>query len=168
MTKSKKWYHGTSTVVLEKIQRGSKDVKLVYTKSNISLGGTYFARHKERAEFYARDAARILGGQPVILEVIPDDLYPDEDWVVEAIEQAPEGRDGRLKNKRLQEFFDDLFQDYVSDNSLSDHYRDRYDDLNDYHGITWKDSEDWINTARQLGPLRAEQIVKVEYLDALP
>ena len=166
MTKPKKWYHGTTTVVLAKIQSGSKDVKKVYTESNISLGGAYFAREKERAEFYAIDAARLLGGNPVVLEVTPDALYPDEDWVVSAIEDAP--TDGyKIKDQRLQEFFDDLFDGYVADNSLSDHYRDRYDELNDYHGITWQDSEDWISTARQEGPLRAEQIVNVEYLEAI-
>lgn len=44
---------------------------------------------------------------------------------------------------------------------MSDLYRDRYDELNDEFGITWKDSLKYFHGVRQKQPLRATQVVGV-------
>ena len=85
-------YHGTSSKVLEAILLGRKTKpRRVFIEINVSLGGTYVTERRNLAEVYAEQAARVLGGRPIVLELDLDEaeLQPDEDWVVD----AAEGRD---------------------------------------------------------------------------
>ena len=158
------WYHGTTTDVLKKIVAGSCMVAQVYKRSNVSLGGAYFWSDLARAKDHAAFAARQMGGDPVVLVVVPDDLYPDEDWVVSFLDRADDD-----EITPLADFLDDLFDGYQGEGfSLSDHYKERYQELNDYHGITWKDSERWNHSARQLSPLRQDQVVMIVDVEENP
>jgi len=152
-------YHGTSSIVDLKIFSGNPvDVERVFRDSNASLGGTYVTKDRALAEIYADHTTRALGGHPVVyeLEVSSSDLFPDEDWVVEGA-RAP-----RL-GSRLQKFMDDLFIGYPGEGfSLSDHYKERYEELNRRHGITWKDSWKWSGTARLEKVIRPEMVVEVK------
>ena len=127
-------WHGTSSSVLSAVLKGV-GIKRAFSTSNVSLGGTYVAKSRALADVYAANAAAALGGTPVVLEMCVDRsaLLPDEDWVVRGARARP--------SPRLRPFWDDLFEGYGGDGfSLSDHYKERYDELNRVHGITWKDS----------------------------
>ena len=149
-------YHGTSSKVLEAILLGRKTKpRRVFIESNVSLGGTYVTERRNLAEVYAEQAARVLGGRPIVLELDLDEaeLQPDEDWVVD----AAEGRDE--PPTRIQKFLDDVFVGYLGEGfSLSDHYTKRYTKLNAKHRVTWRDSWQWRGTARLPRPLRASDI----------
>lgn len=149
-------YHGTSSDVVRRILTGGGDKRRrVFVESNVSLGGTYVTKRRDLADVYARQAARALGGRPVVLELDlrESELLPDEDWVVD----VAEGRDE--PPARIQTFLDDLFVGYLGEGfSLSDHYKERYDELNAEHGITWRNSWRWRGTARLPRPLRASDI----------
>ncbi len=148
-------YHGTSSDVVRRIltAAGGKP-RRVFVESNVSLGGTYVTKRRDLADVYAKEAARTLGGRPVVLELDlrESELLPDEDWAVD----AAEGRDE--PPVRIQKFLDDLFVGYIEGWSLSDHYKERYDELNALHGITWRDSWRWRGTARLPRLLRASDI----------
>ncbi len=144
-------YHGTSSDVLARIMSDTKGaIRRVFMDSNVSLGGTYVTKRRDLAEVYAAQAARQLGGVPVVLELdVPQsDLLPDEDWAVDAAEAREPA------SKREQAFLDDLFVGYLGEGfSLSDHYKERYAELNERHHITWRDSWRWRGTARLDRPL---------------
>lgn len=161
-------YHGTIHRTLEQIRSGSDEIVPVYTDQDVSLGGTYMARDYDIAEAMGRIAAREKGEKEfVVLTVRPIyDLYPDEDWVA-----AWYRRD--FPREQYRAFFDDLFKGYHgtqdvpdADNSLPEHYRRRYDELNVQHGITWQDAIVWSGNVRQVEPLAIEQIVRI--VDVIP
>lgn len=160
-----KLYHGTSQNVLNAVLAGDEPkIKRVYQESNISLGGTYLTSRYDHAQFAASKAAKVHNSTPVVIEVKPAfSLYPDEDWVVEASEK-PHGNDfdysmDEWKDVRYREFFDELFSVYPGEgHSLSDTYKEHYDDLNGAHDITWEDSMKYIKSARQKEPLSRNQI----------
>ena len=162
-------YHGTSNYVLRQIETGKNKVRRVYREANVSLGGTYLTERLDIAKVAAMNAAREHRSTPVILTVkIIYPLFPDEDWVVAAIEH-PKSQDFNwntetYKSKRYREFFADLDSEYMGDgHSYSDEYARRYADLN-RHGITWRDSLKYTGSVRQEQPLTANQIVAVEHL----
>ncbi len=151
MTRSRavRGYHGTATAA----QPGRR----TFSATNVSLGGTYITKNRALAEVYAQTAAREHSGEPVVLDVrVPDtELLPDEDWVVNAAESRED------PPPRVQAFLDDLFQGYLGEGwSLSDHYKERYDELNRRHGITWRDSWEWVGTARLDRLLSARDFVR--------
>lgn len=152
-------FHGTSSVSLDMMFSGKpSQVRKVFTESNISLGGIYITKDQNLAKVYAEHASRVQGGRPVILEIdLPSsDLLPDEDWVVKAVKSSH-------LTVRLQDFMDDLFIGYPGEGwSLSDHYKERYDELNERHGITWRDSWRWSQSARMERPIRPEEVVEVK------
>jgi len=161
----KRFFHGTSSLSLQKILRGNGAVIRVYRDSNTSLGGAYFTTQEPVARVAAELAAREHGGEPVVLTVRADtnDLLPDEDWVVSAVVDLPADRYGVIRDRRMRDFFDDLFVGYMGEgHSLSDHYKERYDELNESHGITWRDSlRTWPGSVRQPHPISADQIEAV-------
>jgi len=157
-------YHGTSRAALEKILTGStSDIIRVYQESNVSLGGAYLTRHITTARYASKKAAKAHNSEPVVVEVkaiYP--LLPDEDWVVDASERPHEedfdwGSDTWI-DLRYRGFFDELFAKDVG-GSLSDTYRDNYDELNHTYDITWGDSMNYIGSVRQEQPLSPQQIV---------
>lgn len=150
-------YHGTSSDVIAEVMRGSRAARRAFTESNVSLGGTYLTKREDLASVYATQAARVLGGTPVVLKlrVSSDELLPDEDWVVQAAETR------EPIPARIEKFMDDLFVGYPGEGwSLSDHYKERYDELNDGHKITWRDSWRWGGTARLARLLAEEDILE--------
>ena len=162
-------YHGTSSLVLDKIKSGNEaDVQRVFDTSNVSLGGAYVTNRHDLAVVYAKEAAQVLGGNPVVLEVELDarEFLPDEDWVVDVTDyHVPESH----ITPRIQKFLDDLFVGYRGEGwSLSDHYKERYDELNAEYHITWRDSWKWRGTARISRPLHASDIVAVDTEPTLP
>lgn len=90
-------YHGTSSRMLPRIKRSGlcpssdrrtfADTTPGYVYLTVDIGDSF---RKDGAPFYARHAAAVLGGTPVILRVrVPwDDLEPDLDD-----EDIPSGRD---------------------------------------------------------------------------
>lgn len=157
-------YHGTTSRVAIALLRGeTPEYKPIYVEGInglSSLGGTYLARDQHLAWIYAEDAALIFGDEPVVLtvRVATSELLPDEDWVVCATHhRAPD------PTPRVQRFLDDLFVGYPGDGwSLSDHYKERYSELNAKHGISWRDS--WAaghGTARFDRLLRPEDVLVV-------
>ena len=158
-------YHGTTDRALTAIRTGSALVAPVYVEANASLGGAYLAVDRSLAIVAAQAAARSTGGRPVLLivEIAQDELLPDEDWVV----RAAEAREDVHRGRRIDDFMTDLFEGYPGEGfSLSDHYRDRYDELNDTHTITWRDSWTWSRTARIARLLTAADVVASEDLGA--
>lgn len=154
-------YHGTSLAALKRIREG-REILPVYTVNNISLGGAYFTNNRAKARGHAKEAADIHKSTPVILLVVPEELLPDEDWVVVAFEDCPLLPDREtIEDKVHREFFDDLFVGYLPETSLSDHYKERYDELNRKHGITADFSLHWIKSARQEDPLHMSQIINI-------
>lgn len=152
-----KAFHGTSSKVMQSIESGTTGARpqRVFREANASLGGTYVTNRQSLAAVHAKDAARVLGGHPVIVEVDvdPRELLPDEDWVVDVAEQ-------QRVSGRHQAFLDDLFKGYLGEGfSLSDHYKLRYAKLNDEHGITWRDSWRTRGTARLARPLRPKDVL---------
>lgn len=149
-------YHGTSTTVASTISSGRPiRQRRVFQAANRSLGGTYVTRRPELAAVYAETAAGALGGRPIVLVVdVPTSvLLPDEDWVV----NVAEGRSP--SSRRVETFLDDLFRGYLGEgHSLSDHYKTRYNELNDAHGITWRDSWSRNGTARLERGLHRDEI----------
>lgn len=152
-------FHGTTSEVMEKIASGKPfEIQRVFQDSNVSLGGAYITKDPTLAAVYAKDAAEVLGGSPVVLRVKVDvkDLLPDEDWIVRIFEEVK-----RLP-PRIQRFMDDLFVGYPGEGfSLSDHYKVRYEELNAGHGITWRDSWKYGGTARMNRPLEDEDIMSI-------
>ena len=160
-------YHGTSDLALIQIRAGSARVTPVYTESNVSLGGTYLAADRFLADVAAKIAAQAHSGRPVrlMVEIKESELLPDEDWVVSAAE-SPEGV---KRGRRIDDFMDDLFVGYFGEGfSLSDHYRERYNELNRDHLITWKDSWTWSHTARIARILVPKDIVSAQDLVSPP
>jgi hypothetical protein len=158
------FYTGTSEAALRDIQSGRHQVRPVFKDSNVSLGGAYLTTDSSSAEVYARRAAKEHGSEGVILVVKPlYPLHPDEDWVVNASEQANwSDTEGGYVDPRLRAFFEDLFQGYEGEgSSLSDHYKGRYYELNDEHGITWEDSLRWCRSVRQEEPISREQVIDI-------
>jgi len=154
------WFHGTSTIVLRGLQEGRSEIKRVFRESNVSLGGAYLTIEYALAKVYADLAARELGGKPIVLVVgerYP--LLPDEDLAAKLTDhRVPE-----TKDRRLRGFVDALFEDpnYFDGISMSDLYRDRYDELNDEFRITYKDSLRYTHNVRQDQPLSLSQVVEV-------
>lgn len=157
-------YHGTSKAALEKILAGStQDIIRVYQESNVSLGGAYLTRNITTARYAAKKAAKTHNSAPVVVEVkLIYPLLPDEDWVVDASEHPHEEDfdwdSETWLDSRYQGFFDELFASDVG-GSLSDTYRDNYDELNHAHDITWGDSMNYIGSVRQEQPLSPQQIM---------
>lgn len=155
-----KVFHGTTSEVADRLAKGrAADMRRVFKESNVSLGGTYVTNNREMANVYAQTAARVNGGEPMVLEInVPQsDLLPDEDFVVHI---AHSSEDEPI-TKRLQSFMDDLFQGYPGEGfSLSDHYKTKYGALNARHGITWKDSWKWMGSARMDRPIRPDDVVR--------
>ena len=157
--KSKQWFHGTSTIVWDALQQGTSiPIQRAFRDANVSLGGAYLTIEYPLAKVYAENAAREIGGDPVVLVVKEQfPLFPDEDLAAKLTDhRVPE-----TKNRRLKALVNALFADpnYYDGVSMSDLYRDRYDELNDKLGITWKDSLKYTHNVRQKQPLRASQVV---------
>jgi hypothetical protein len=155
----KDWFHGTSTIVWDALKSGkSIPIQRAFREVNVSLGGTYLTMEYPLAKVYAENAAREIGGDPIVLVVNEQfPLLPDEDLAAKLTDyRVPE-----TKDRRLRAFLDALFADpnYYDGVSMSDLYRDRYDELNDEFGITWKDSLKYVHGVRQKQPLRATQVV---------
>jgi len=160
---TKRLYHGTSLKNYQLIKSGAASGHRVYISSNTSMGGTYLTTRLVIAKVNARLAARehSESGAGVVLEIVPrGKLEPDEDWVVIAFKSLPIDGMERIKNFRMRGFFDDLFYEYDSFSSLSDHYKKRFDELNYAHGITFRDSLRWTGSLRQVLTLRDSQIKK--------
>lgn len=158
-----KLYHGTSKAAYKAILANDKSIKPSFVSSNVSLGGAYFTTNPELAKVYARRTAREHGedGNGVVFEVKPIfPLLPDEDWVVNAFEELEINENEEIIDPKYKDFFDDLFIGY-DQNSLSDHYKKRYEYLNKKHGITWKDSIRWAKSVRQKEPIVPEQIIRI-------
>jgi hypothetical protein len=79
-----------------------------------------------------------------------------------AFEESPLNAADEILDPRLRAFFDDLFVGYIADSSLSDHYKARYAELNASHGITWRDSAQWIQRFRQADGIAAHQVIRLE------
>lgn len=145
--------HGTSTEKLEEILSGSEDLSgRTYGGRWKSLGGAYLTTDVDKAEHYAREAAKEHGGEPVVLTVQPrKPLTPNEDWVRSMSnyyrEEGPYG-----------EFFNELYELSEQGEPLEITYRKNFDYLNDKHRITWEDSLHNDMTVRQTTPLTADQI----------
>jgi len=155
----KEWFHGTSTIVWNALKSGkSIPIQRAFRESNVSLGGAYLTIEYALAKVYAENAAREIGGDPVVIVVKEDfPLLPDEDLAAKLTDyRVPETKDRRLRGLVAALFADPNYYDGVS---LSDLYRDRYDELNDEFGITWKDSLKHVHGVRQKQPLRATQVV---------
>lgn len=155
----KQWFHGTSTIVWNALKSGKTiPIQRAFREANVSLGGTYLTMEFPVAKVYAENAAREIGGDPIVLVVKEEfPLLPDEDLAAKLTDyRVPE-----TKDRRLRGLVDALFADpnYYDGVSMSDLYRDRYDELNDEFGITWKDSLKYVHGVRQKQPLRAAQVV---------
>lgn len=155
----KEWFHGTSTIVWDALKSGKTiPIQRVFREANVSLGGAYLTRKYPLAKVYAEGAAREIGGDPIVLVVKEQfPLLPDEDLAAKLTDyRVPE-----TKDRRLRGLVDALFADpnYYDGVSMSDLYRDRYDELNDEFGITWKDSLKYTDNVRQKQPLRTSQVV---------
>jgi len=153
------WLHGTSTIVWDALKSGrSIPIQRVFRETNVSLGGAYLTKDSALAKVYADNAATYIGGDPIVLVVKEQfPLLPDEDLAARLTDyRIPE-----TKDRRLRAFVDALFADpnYFDGVALSDIYRDRYDELNDEFGITWKDSLKYVHGVRQKQPLQATQVV---------
>lgn len=152
-------YHGTSLEALRRI-RTREPIQLVYQTHNPSLGGAYFTTNQTKGWGHAELAAFAHKSKPILLAVEPDELHPDEDWVVPAFDNSELEDDETIKDPALNAFFGDLFVNYYGE-SLSDHYKTRYHELNKSHGITAAHSLQWAQSARQLAPLYLGQIVAI-------
>jgi len=156
------WYHGTSRKVLAAVRAGGCVVMPTHVDANVSLGGAYFTTDAVTAGAYAEHAAWKHDSHPVVLVVRPRlPLMPDEDWVVRAFKELPMDRHDVILDDRYRDFFGDLFTTYDGNGSMSDAYRDRYDELNSTHGISWEDSWRFLQSARQEVCLDPHQIVRV-------
>ena len=155
--------HGTSLASHQRIVGGGNPVP-VFSESNVSIGGAYFTTSAPHARFHAETAAREHASEAVVLTIALDEskLLPDEDWVVLAFEESPLNAADEILDPRLRAFFDALFAGYVADSSLSDHYKARYAELNASHGITWRDSAQWIQRFRQADSIAAHQVIRVD------
>jgi hypothetical protein len=159
-----RWYHGTSTTMLDRVLAGSRRIAEHGGRSVRSVQGAYLTTDPETARSYAREACRFHGGRPVVLEVRPRlPLLADEDWVVNAVDEDTRepAYHGAVLAARYDPFFRDLFTGHDPHRLLFDHYRKHRARLDRKHGITWRDSWRFLRTARQTGPLSADQVLAV-------
>jgi hypothetical protein len=153
-------YHGTSTDKLDEIQDGSERLSdRTYPNEHRSLGGAYLTNLPSNAHHYSEQAARVHGGGEVILEVKPNPpLTPDEDWVRSVTRY-------HHNHEPFASFLDDLYERNDGSEPLEITYRRHFRELNETHGITWRESLDVSGNLRQASPLVEDQILDVRQID---